>query len=100
MRALARYRRRRGVIQLRQLVQLVDPRVESERESWVLLAIHDAGLPLPEPQYWIEIDGVPTYRLDFAYPRLRVCVEYDGDRRARADPGAEGAATRNAGMAA
>ena len=78
VRALARYRRRRGVVQLRQLVDLVDPRVESERESWVLLAIYDAGLPLPEPQHWIEIDGVPVYRLDFAYRRLRVVIEYDG----------------------
>ena len=76
--ALVRYRRRRGVVQLRELAPLCDPRVESARESWVLLAIHDGGLPLPEPQYWIEIDCVPTYRLDFAYPQLRVCVEYDG----------------------
>ena len=78
VRALGRYRRRRGVVQLRQLVDLIEPRVESERESWVLLAIYDAGLPLPEPQYWIEIDGVLVYRLDFAYPRLRIVVEYDG----------------------
>lgn len=78
IRGVARYRRRRGVLQLRELTQLVDPRIESERESWVFLAICDAGLPLPEPQYWIDVDGVPTFRLDFAYPRLRVCVEYDG----------------------
>lgn len=76
--AMGRYRRRRGVVQLRELASLVDPRIESERESWVLLSIHDDDLPLPEPQHWIEIDCVPTYRLDFAYPRLRVCVEYDG----------------------
>jgi hypothetical protein len=75
---LGRYRRRRGVIQARQLVPHVEPRVESARESWTLLAIADAGLPLPEPQVWIEIDGVPTYRLDFAYRRHRICVEYDG----------------------
>ena len=77
--SLPRYRRRRGVRQLRPLLQIVEPRVESERESWVLLEIHDATLPVPEPQYWIDIDGVPTFRLDFAYPRLRVCVEYDGE---------------------
>jgi hypothetical protein len=77
--SLPRYRRRRGVRQLRTLLQIVEPRVESERESWVLLEIHDATLPVPEPQYWIDIDGVPTFRLDFAYPRLRVCVEYDGE---------------------
>ena len=45
----------------------------------MFLAIADAGLPLPEPQVWIEIDGVPTYRLDFAYRRARVVVEYDGE---------------------
>ena len=78
IRELQRFRGRRGVIQLRELAALVDPRVESHRESWVLVAIHDAGLVLPEPQYWIVVDGVPTYRLDFAYPWLRVCVEYDG----------------------
>jgi hypothetical protein len=76
--AARRYRRRRGVIQLRQLVELVDQRSESARESWTRLAIHDAGLTPPEPQVWIEIDGVPTYRLDLAYRRARVVVEYDG----------------------
>ncbi|MDF1603598.1 DUF559 domain-containing protein [Nocardioides sp. YIM 152315] len=53
--------------------------MESQREAWVYLDIVDAGLPLPEPQAWIEIDGVPTYRLDFAYRRARVVVEYDGE---------------------
>jgi hypothetical protein len=78
-RVLRRFRRRRGVVQLRELVALVDPRIESQREAWVYLAIADAGVALPEPQFWIAIDGIPTYRLDFAYPRRRVCVEYDGD---------------------
>ncbi|MEP9385067.1 type IV toxin-antitoxin system AbiEi family antitoxin domain-containing protein [Nocardioides cheoyonin] len=77
-RLLPRFRRRRGVVQARKLVPLVDPRLESPRESWTLLAILDAGLPPPTPQHWIEIDGVRTYRLDFAYVHLRVCVEYDG----------------------
>jgi hypothetical protein len=75
---LDRFRRRRGVVQLRELVQLLEPRVESPRESWTLLAIHDAGLPLPEPQVWVDVDGAPTYRLDFAYRERRICVEYDG----------------------
>jgi hypothetical protein len=78
-RGALRFFRRRGVVQLRQLIPLADPRAESPRESWTRLAILDAGLPCPELQYWIEIDGVPTYRLDLAYPRLRVVVEYDGE---------------------
>jgi hypothetical protein len=76
--AVPRFRRRRGVVQLRELIELVDPRIESQREAWVLLAIADAQLPLPEPQVWIEVDGAPAYRLDFAYRRRRVYVEYDG----------------------
>jgi len=78
-RLLRRYRRRRGVVQARELVQLVDPRSESRPESWTRLEIHDHNLPLPQPQFWIRIDGVPTYRLDLAYPHVRVAVEYDGE---------------------
>lgn len=74
-----RFRRRRGVIQLRELIPLSDPRAESPRESWTRLALHDASLPKPELQWWVEVDGVPTYRLDHAYPRARVAVEYDGE---------------------
>jgi len=77
-RELPRFRRRRGVVQLRGLIPFVEPAVESAREAWTLLAIVEAGLPSPEPQFWVVIDGVPTYRLDFAYPHRRVCVEYDG----------------------
>lgn len=77
-RLLLRYRRRRGVIQARELVQLTDPRAESSRESWVRLEIHDRGLPPPQPQYWVIEDDRRIYRLDLAYPRAKVCVEYDG----------------------
>lgn len=76
---LPRFRGRRGVRQVRPLVPLVDWRRESQRESWTALAISDAGLPAPEPQYWIEIGGVPVWRLDFAYPRHRIAIEYDGE---------------------
>ncbi len=78
-RLLQRYRRRRGVVQARELVQLVDARAESRPESWVRLEIHDHGLPAPEPQVWVLVDGVPTYRLDLAYGRAKVAVEYDGE---------------------
>ena len=78
-RLLFRYRRRRGVIQARELVTLTDPRSESSGESWTRLEIHDRGLPAPEPQWWVRVDGVPTYRLDLAYPRAKVLVEYDGE---------------------
>lgn len=73
-----RFRGRRGVIQLRELATLVDPRSESPRESWVRLVLSDARLPTPEVQWWVVEEGVQVYRLDFAYPGHLVAVEYDG----------------------
>ena len=75
---LPRYFRRRGVLQLRQLISLADPRAESSGESWTRLAVVDAGLPVPEPQYWVCEGGRQIFRLDLAYPLSRVVVEYDG----------------------
>lgn len=87
VRELPRYRRRRGVVQLRTLAGLVDPRIESARESRVFLAIHDAGLPLPTPQVEVEVDaGGVRFRVDFAYERRRLAVEYDGSEFHAATP--------------
>ena len=74
-----RFRGRRGVIQLRSLARLVDPRSESPRESWVRLEISDAGLPEPVLQWWVIEDGIELWRLDLAYPAHNVAVEYDGE---------------------
>lgn len=75
---LPRFRGRRGVVKLRELVLLADALAESPRESRTRLAIHDAGLPAPTLQHWVEEHGRPLFRLDHAYPRHRVAVEYDG----------------------
>lgn len=75
---LPRYRRRRGVVQLRRLIPLADGRAESPGESWTRMVMHDAGLPPPELQIWVCDRGRPRYRLDLGYPQHRVCVEYDG----------------------
>lgn len=91
LRLLPRYFRRRGVLQLRQLIPLADPRTESQPESWMRIDIADAGLPAPQPQYWITIGGRRVFRLDLAYPHAKVAVEYDGrefhegDERVEAD---------------
>ena len=76
---IARFRGRRGVRQLRPLLAVLEPRCESQRESWMLLEILDQSLPAPDPQFWVVIDGVPVFRLDLAYPHRRVAVEYDGE---------------------
>ncbi len=75
---LRRYRGRRGVVQLRWLVAEVDPRAESQPESWLRWFIVEWGLPRPEPQVWVTVAGT-SYRLDLAYPRARIAVEYDGE---------------------
>jgi very-short-patch-repair endonuclease len=49
------------------------------REAWTLLELLDAGLPRPVAQHWVDVDGIPTYRLDFAYVEARVYIEYDGE---------------------
>jgi len=76
---LPRFRGRRGVRQLRALLPLADGSSESTGESMTRLAIIDAKLPVPELQVWVpDEDGIPVFRLDLAYPRHRVAVEYDG----------------------
>jgi hypothetical protein len=75
---LPRYRRRRGVVQLRRLIPLATPLAESSGESWTRMAIIQAGLPAPEPQYWVRHGGRKRYRLDLAYVLAKVAIEYDG----------------------
>jgi hypothetical protein len=77
---LPRYASRRGVVQLRRLIPLADPRAESAGESWTRMAILDAGLPAPDLQYSVRVGGRELYRLDMAYVRERIVVEYDGVR--------------------
>lgn len=98
---LRRYRRRRGVVQLRRLVALLDPRAESQPESWLRWFIVDWGLPLPEPQLWVTVEGV-LFRVDLAYRRALIAVEYDGEEfhstpEQREHDGARRAALRRAG---
>ena len=74
-----RYFRRRGVRQLRSLINLADPAAESPGESWTRLEILDSNLPAPQVQWWITRNGRRLYRLDLAYPGMKICVEYDGE---------------------
>lgn len=52
---------------------------ESPAESHMLLALFDAGLPLPQLQWSVrDVVGCERYRLDFAWEEPRVALEYDG----------------------
>ncbi len=79
--SLDRFKGYRGVIQLRDLVPLADPRAESAPESALRLHAHDAGLPALQPQFWVHDEwGVPVHRLDLALPALKYAAEYNGTR--------------------
>lgn len=76
---LVRLAGRRGVTQARELCPLASPLAESPGESWTRGAIIDAGLPPPQLQVEVKVGDVLMARLDLAYRRLKIAVEYDGE---------------------
>lgn len=75
-----RFRGRRGVVQLRQLVPLADGRAESVRESELRLLWIDAGLPKPDLQIPVlQLPGHEPFRLDLGDARVKYAAEYDGE---------------------
>ncbi|TRW79791.1 hypothetical protein FK535_20845 [Mycolicibacterium sp. 018/SC-01/001] len=77
-RAAIEQKGRRGIVAVRDLLALADPRAESPMESEARLAMLDGGLPVPELQYEIVDGNGDLRRLDFAWPDRRVAAEYDG----------------------
>ena len=77
---LDRFGRRRGATAL---WQLLDRRAswtsspESVLETAFLQLVRDAGLPVPDAQHLVTIDGFSA-RVDFAYPAERIAIEVDG----------------------
>jgi hypothetical protein len=68
---------RRGIVQVRELLQYADGRAESGMESEARLVMIDYGLPLPELQYEIRGHDGELWRVDFAWPEWRVAAEYE-----------------------
>lgn len=73
-------RRRRQIVRARRLARLVRCGVDSPPESWVRLALVDAGLPMPtvNPDVTDE-SGQWIGRPDLANEELRVAIQYEGD---------------------
>jgi hypothetical protein len=67
-----------GIAAVRALIPLADARAESPPESWLRWLCHDAGLPPPQPQFWVQCADGSSYRLDLAWPRFKLALEYDG----------------------
>ena len=69
----------RGAVRARRALRHGDPRAESRMESVTRWLLIEAGLPTPELQYPIrDQNGYVVARLDLAYPRLRIAIEFDG----------------------
>ena len=64
------------------VMQLADPRIESVGESRCVYCFFSQGLPAPIPQFEVlHPDGTLAARVDFAWPELRVIVEFDGKEK-------------------
>jgi hypothetical protein len=69
----------RGSVRGPHLWELASPRAESAPESWTRMLLIESGFPLPEVNFsLLSPSGRELYRLDLAWPHLRIAVEYDG----------------------
>jgi hypothetical protein len=74
--AASRLKGRRGSRSLRQAAALARPRVDSPKETETRLLLVDAGLPEPVTNFEVA----PDLHVDLAWPWLKVCVEYEGEK--------------------
>lgn len=77
---LDRHRGVRGLVQLREVIDLMDRGAESPQETRTRLLLIDAGLPRPQTQIVVEGDfGDRAFvRIDMGYEEFKVGIEYDG----------------------
>lgn len=79
---LDHHRGARGIVQLRQALQLCDPGAESPQETRTRLLLIEAELPPPRTQLEIfDGQGYFVARLDMGWPKWpkwKVAVEFDG----------------------
>ena len=76
---MATHARRKGVVRLRQAIELAEPASESAMETRLRLVLVQAGLPRPEAQVPLHDEqGRFLGRPDLYYRPQRLGVEYDG----------------------
>jgi hypothetical protein len=68
---------RRGIVAVRELIGYADARSESAMESEARLVMIEYGVPVPELQYEIVGRDGELWRVDYAWPDLRVAAEYE-----------------------
>ncbi len=86
LREACRRTRLKGAAAARRAAEHVRAGAESPMETRVRMLLVLAGLPEPLLQLELrDADGVTTYRLDLAYPEVRLALEYDGRQHAEND---------------
>lgn len=82
----------RGLVQLREVLELMDGGAESPPETRTRLVLIDAGLPKPQTQIVVRgnFGARRSARIDMGYAQFKVGVEYEGaqhwtDPRVRAN---------------
>ncbi|TYP86209.1 uncharacterized protein DUF559 [Blastococcus xanthinilyticus] len=63
---------------VRAVCELADGRAESPQETRLRLLLHRGRLPVPVAQLVVRHGGEFVARVDFAWPDVKVAVEYDG----------------------
>jgi len=71
---------RRGIVAVRGLLPLADGRAESPMESEMRLVLLDRGVPIPELQHEIVDRTGKLWRVDFAWPDVKLAAEYDSQQ--------------------
>lgn len=75
--AVREQRGRRGIVNVRGLLEHADGGAESPMESEARLVFIDGGLPKPELQFEIVDMQGKLWRVDFAWPEFGVVAEYE-----------------------
>jgi hypothetical protein len=70
---------RRGSRKARMAFGLADGRAQSPRESQMRVRLILAGLPIPVPQFPVQLADGQVLHPDVAWPEYRVGAEYDGE---------------------
>jgi very-short-patch-repair endonuclease len=85
-----------GVDRFRRAARLARPHVESPMETRMRLRLVEGGLAEPTVQYTVlDSRGLFVARLDLAYERFRIGLEYDGDHHRERDTFRQDAARLN-----
>lgn len=75
---LKRHPKMQGIVKARAAVELIRVGADSAPETFLRLALLDAGLPEPELQVRLVADNPHSPAADMGYRRRKIAIQYDG----------------------